>query len=123
MPINDTDRCSDWLSAESIAKLLNVSAARVTQRGKGGELAKGTNVRRCGRLFVVHGCMSRLRWQLPASCEQYHGKRDGLSVFGRYCRSSPFVFSQVPRRHGLCGSQKYTRTPVAALSSCWRVKS
>jgi hypothetical protein len=25
------------------------------------------------------------------------------------------VFSQVPRCQGLCGSQKYTRTPVAAL--------
>src|SRR5260370_30110827 len=36
--------------------------------------------------------------------------------FGRYCRSSPLVFSQVPRCHGLCGSQKYTRTPVAARS-------
>ena len=33
-------------------------------------------------LFVVHGCMSRLRWQLPASCDQYHGKRDGLSISG-----------------------------------------
>jgi hypothetical protein len=35
MPINDTDRCSDWLSAESIAKLLNVSSARVKQLGIG----------------------------------------------------------------------------------------
>src|SRR5215208_344905 len=26
--------------------------------------------------------------------------------FGKYCRSSPFVFSFVPRCHGLCGSQK-----------------
>jgi hypothetical protein len=40
MPINDTDRCSDWLSAESIAKLLNVSSARVKQLGKAGELAE-----------------------------------------------------------------------------------
>jgi hypothetical protein len=40
MPINDTDRCSDWLSAESIAKLLAVSSARVKQLGKAGELAE-----------------------------------------------------------------------------------
>jgi len=26
--------------------------------------------------------------------------------FGKYCRSNPFVFSLVPRCHGLCGSQK-----------------
>jgi hypothetical protein len=26
--------------------------------------------------------------------------------FGKYCRSSPLVFSLVPRCHGLCGSQK-----------------
>ena len=26
--------------------------------------------------------------------------------FGKYCRSSPLVFSFVPRCHGLCGSQK-----------------
>jgi putative transposase len=26
--------------------------------------------------------------------------------FGKYCRSSPFVFSLVPRCHGECGSQK-----------------
>ena len=30
---------------------------------------------------------------------------------GRYWRSKPLVFSQVPRCHGLCGSQKYTATP------------
>ena len=34
---------------------------------------------------------------------------------GRYWRSSPLVFSQVPRSHGLCGSQKYTATPVRAV--------
>jgi len=32
---------------------------------------------------------------------------------GRNWRSSPLVFSQLPRCHGLCGSQKYTRTPMA----------
>jgi hypothetical protein len=40
MPINDTDTCSDWLSAESMAKLLNVSSARVKRLGKAVELAE-----------------------------------------------------------------------------------
>src|ERR1700676_1615935 len=34
MPIDDTDESSDWLSAESVAKLLNVSSARVKQLAK-----------------------------------------------------------------------------------------
>jgi hypothetical protein len=33
--------------------------------------------------------------------------------FGKYCRSSPFVFSFVPRCQGLWGSQKYTCSPVS----------
>ena len=28
----------------------------------------------------------------------------------------PFVFSLLPRCHGLCGSQKYTATPVRSVS-------
>src|SRR5260370_29487111 len=35
---------------------------------------------RCARLFVAHGCMSRLRWQLPASCDQYHRTQDRLPI-------------------------------------------
>jgi len=31
-------------------------------------------------LFVAHGCMFRLRWQLPVSCDQYHGKQDRLPI-------------------------------------------
>ncbi len=38
--------------------------------------------------------------------------------FARYWRSKPLVFSQVLRYQGLCGSQKYTRTPVFR-ASCW----
>src|SRR5207245_5303154 len=37
--------------------------------------------------------------------------------FGRYCRSSPLVFSFVPRCHGLFGSQKKTGTRVAGVKS------
>ena len=37
--------------------------------------------------------------------------------FGKYWRSSPLVFSLVPRCHGLCGSQKYTGRPVS-IRSC-----
>jgi hypothetical protein len=43
-----------------------------------------------------------------------------LVPLGRYCRSSPLVFSQVPRCQGLRGSQKYTRGPVLAASLAWR---
>jgi len=31
-------------------------------------------------LFVVRGRMSRLHRQLPAGRDQYHGKRDGVSI-------------------------------------------
>jgi hypothetical protein len=40
MPIDDTDESSDWLSAGSVAKLLNVSSARVKQLAKAGELGE-----------------------------------------------------------------------------------
>jgi hypothetical protein len=40
MPIDDTDESSDWLSAESVAKLLDVSSARVKQLAKDGELGE-----------------------------------------------------------------------------------
>ena len=40
MPINDRDGNPDWLSAESVAKLLNVSSARVKQLAKAGELGE-----------------------------------------------------------------------------------
>jgi hypothetical protein len=40
IPINDTDESSDWLSGESVAKLLNVSSARVKQLAKAGELGE-----------------------------------------------------------------------------------
>jgi transposase len=33
-------------------------------------------------------------------------KRDRSVPLGKYCRKSRFVFSFVPRCHGLCGSQK-----------------
>src|SRR5260370_8784089 len=35
---------------------------------------------RYARLFVAHGCMSRLRLQLPASCDQYHRTQAGLPI-------------------------------------------
>jgi len=35
------------------------------------------------------------------------------SPLGRYWRSNPFVFSLLPRCHGLCGSQKNTLTLVS----------
>jgi len=35
---------------------------------------------------------------------------------GKYWRSSPLVFSLLPRCHGLCGSQKYTCTPLSTVN-------
>ena len=60
---------------------------------------------RCAKLFVVHGCMSRLRWQLPASCDQYHRSRDRLPI------------SQDRRLAGLCGGKQRAgqRTPPEPL--------
>ena len=44
--------------------------------------------------------------------------------FGKYWRSSPLVFSLVPRCHGLCGSQKYTGRPVSIRScACWAISA
>src|SRR3954454_21673053 len=63
-----------------------------------GPKPTGETSERCTRLFVVHGCMSRLRWQLPASCDQYHRTQDRLPIpqdrrarsagggIGRVCR-------------------------------------
>ena len=42
---------------------------------------------------------------------------------GRYCRSRPLLFSHVPRCQGQCGSQRYTATPVRAVSSLRRDSS
>ena len=38
-----------------------------------------------------------------------------VGFLGKYCRSSPLVFSLVPRCQGLCGSQKKTCTLVATV--------
>jgi hypothetical protein len=37
--------------------------------------------------------------------------------FGKYWRSSPFVFSFVPRCQGLCGSAKKTGMPVSTVNA------
>ena len=63
----------------------------------------------------------RLAWsgvQCPGNCVQIL-LREAAQVaapLGRYCRNRPLVFSLMPRCQGLCGSAKYTFTPVAAVS-------
>src|ERR671911_1243026 len=43
---------------------------------------------------------------------------------GKYWRSSPLVFSLVPRCQGLCGSQKNTWRPVSMRSwACWAISA
>ena len=39
-----------------------------------------------------------------------------IGAFGQYWRTRPFLFSLLPRCHGLCGSQKYTAMPVLLVS-------
>ncbi len=41
---------------------------------------------------------------------------DRLNPLSKYCRSNPLVFSLIPLGQGLCGSAKYTLTPVRAES-------
>jgi hypothetical protein len=57
MPILETDGSSDWLSAESVAKLLNVSSAQVKKLAKAGKLGEvdidGNGVTRLERTAVL----------------------------------------------------------------------
>jgi hypothetical protein len=46
------------------------------------------------RQRLAHGCVSRLRWQLPASCDQYHGKRDGLFISDQSSTGTPACVSR-----------------------------
>src|SRR5699024_8254329 len=39
--------------------------------------------------------------------------------FGKYCRSTPFVFSFVGLCHGECGSAKNTFVPVSTANRAW----
>jgi hypothetical protein len=62
---------------------------------------------------VLRGLLLRVAATASSSREEYLL----ISVpFGKHCRSSPLVFSFVPRCHGLCGSQKYTSNPVSIRS-------
>jgi hypothetical protein len=52
----------------------------------------------------------RLTWSSIQFCRYsikfFLGMQGQIGAFRKYCRSSPFVFSLVPRCHGECGSQK-----------------
>jgi len=63
-------------------------------------------------------CRGReLSWRATAarSAREY---RLRSAPFGKYWRRSPFVFSLLPRCHGLCGSQKYTSILVSMVRYC-----
>ena len=45
--------------------------------------------------------------------------RDRSVPLGKYCRRRPFVFSFVPRCHGLRGSAKKTFTPDSIVNRAW----
>src|SRR5205823_7640075 len=59
-----------------------------------------------GRLLSVSATALRWLWF----------QRAKSVPLGKYWRSKPLVFSLVPRCHGLCGSQKYTWSPVSIRS-------
>ena len=49
--------------------------------------------------------------------------RERSVPFGKYWRSSPLVFSLVPRCHGLRGSAKNTGMPVSTVNVAWAESS
>jgi len=96
----------------------NIIAPFVTAPGNRRltEMVRAIGADVLGTLFVVRGCMSRFRWQLPASCDQYHGKRDGLSIFGDGIPQGLLMAVREQER-GLSESRPVTgRIGVATLS-------
>jgi 5-dehydro-4-deoxyglucarate dehydratase len=63
--------------------------------------------------------MSHLRWQLPASCDQYHGKRDGLSIYTQIRnRRAGYAVSIVKAGMKVVGrSAGPVRTPLSDLTA------
>jgi hypothetical protein len=71
-------------------------------------------------LFSQAASVKRSATLSSSACE----KPDKSVLLGKYCRSSPLVFSLLPRCQGLCGSQKYTFTFVATVKLlCWAISS
>ena len=79
-------RLREGNSQRAAAKAVGVSANRLRRFTYGHKLAE-----RVGHAWVMTDERPRRVPTLP---------------FGKYCLSSPLVFSFVPRCHGLCGSQK-----------------
>jgi hypothetical protein len=67
---------------------------------------------------VFHPSVLRGRpFSAEATASSSSGECLARSVpLGKYWRSRPFVFSLVPRCHGLCGSQKKTASPISIRS-------
>ena len=99
-------RCSEW---RRIAWLQLVVATPVcADRSTASRASAGVRQSSVLRGLALSAAATAAR--SPALCA-------ARSVpFGKYWRSSPFVFSFVPRCHGLCGSQKYTCRPVSIRS-------
>src|ERR1035441_2521493 len=62
-----------------------------------------------GRVLSSHAMSSSFSWE----------NTDRSVPLGRYWRSSPLVFSEMPRSQGARGWAKYTSTPVFCVSSLW----
>lgn len=65
------------------------------------------------------------RWfSFCAILSRYYCEYPDKSVpLGKYWRNNRFVFSLLPRCHGLCGSQKYTLISVDAQNDWWSAYS
>lgn len=75
------------------------------------------------QIFILSFCRGLSAKRFRRSGVQYIGNGSSFMIthraksvlFGKYCRRRPFVFSFVPRRHGLCGSAKKTTDVIGSL--------
>jgi hypothetical protein len=88
------DGFDDLESTDQCNSLLNISPGEEKSSVAPGRLlrSRATAFERCWEI-----------WERPMD-------------FGKYCRSSPFGFSLVPRCQGLWGSQNYTGMSVATVN-------
>ena len=80
--MDDTDESADWLSTESVAKLLNVSSARVKQLAKAGELGEvdtvSDGVMRLERTAVLTRYEEMKRRQQTGLQKMVDGREPGI---------------------------------------------
>ena len=119
-------RCTRGVPSAKANWCITATAARSpgsTGRRNTALLCQAYQFVECFRWCSPAECLARSRVQCKCHRVQFDGPVRAEAVpFGKYCRSSPLVFSLVPRCHGLWGSQKYTSKPVSIESlACWLI--